>query len=92
MKTGWLKDQNNWYYLDMTEGDRLGCMKTGWLKWKDEWYYFNDSGIMVTGWYNVQGSYRYFYPEGSLASGKFGYMARNTTVQGFSFDENGIWK
>lgn len=92
MKIGWLKDRDNWYYLDMTEGDRLGCMKTGWLKWKDEWYYFNDSGIMVTGWYNVQGAYRYFYPEGSLASGKFGYMARNTTVQGFSFDENGIWK
>ena len=91
MKTGWLKDNGNWYYLDTTEGDRLGCMVTGWLTYKDEKYYFNQSGIMVTGWYKVDDSYRYFYPEGSK-EGTFGYMARNTTVAGFTFDENGVWK
>ncbi len=92
MKTGWLKDNNNWYYLDTTEGDKLGSMLTGWLTWKNELYYFNSSGIMVTGWYAIDGSYRYFYPEGSTQNGAFGYMARNTTVQGFTFDANGIWK
>ena len=92
MKTGWFKDNNNWYFLDTTEGDSLGCMRVGWLKWNDKWYYFNSSGIMVTGWYNVNGSYRYFYPEGSTTTGTFGYMAANTTVQGFTFDENGVWK
>jgi hypothetical protein len=46
---------------------------------------------MVTGWYKIDDSYRYFYPEGSTG-GAYGYMARNTTVGDFSFDENGVWK
>lgn len=91
MKIGWLKDNGYWYFLNTTEGDNLGSMVTGWLTWNGEKYYFNDSGIMVTGWYKVDGYYRYFYPEGSK-DGAYGYMARNTTTAGFTFDENGIWK
>ncbi|MDO4960232.1 MAG: N-acetylmuramoyl-L-alanine amidase family protein [Eubacteriales bacterium] len=91
MKTGWLKDNGYWYFLDTTEGDRQGRMITGWLTWNGKKYYFNESGIMVTGWYKVDGSYRYFYPEGST-NGSYGYMAVNTTVGDFKFDENGVWQ
>ena len=91
MKTGWLKYNNNWYYLDTSAGDREGCMISGWLTWNNEKYYFNPDGAMVTGWYKADGYYRYFYPEGSTG-GAYGYMARNTSVGDFSFDENGIWK
>ena len=91
MKTGWLKDNGNWYYLDTTPGDAEGHMITGWLNWNNQKYYFNSSGVMVTGWYKIDDSYRYFYPEGSTG-GAYGYMARNTTVGDFSFDENGVWK
>ena len=91
MRTGWLRDGDKWYFLNTAEGDAEGMVVTGWLNWKNEQYYFNESGVMVTGWYKIDGSYRYFYPEGST-NGTYGYMARNTTVGGFSFDENGIWR
>lgn len=91
MKTGWLKDNGNWYFLDTTAGDSEGHMITGWLTWNNQKYYFNSSGVMVTGWYKIDDSYRYFYPEGST-DGAYGFMARNTKVGDFTFDENGIWK
>lgn len=41
MKTGWLLDGANWYYLDYS-----GIMKTGWVNDKGTWYYLMDNGIL----------------------------------------------
>ena len=41
-QTGWVKDNNKWYYL----GDN-GKMKTGWVKDEEQWYYLNTDGVMV---------------------------------------------
>ncbi|MFK9094322.1 hypothetical protein [Bacillus salipaludis] len=38
-QTGWIKDKNNWYYLDNS-----GVMKTGWIKDNNNWYYLDGSG------------------------------------------------
>lgn len=46
MKTGWLKDNDKWYYLDAVEG----YMRTDYMvKGADGWYYLGKDGVMVTG-------------------------------------------
>ena len=44
MKTGWIKESGNWYYLDDS-----GAMKTGWCWVSGSWYYLDTSGVMQTG-------------------------------------------
>ena len=55
LKTGWLYDQSNWYYLDPT----TGIMQTGWKYLGNKWYYLRSSGAMETGWYQ-EGSTWYY--------------------------------
>lgn len=78
MKTGWVSLNNKWYYLDAN-----GAMKTGWIYLSNKWYYLNGDGSMRTGWLN-QGGKWYFL----LSSGA---MAANTTVNGYTFNQNGVW-
>ena len=82
MKTGWLKDQGTWYYLEDQEGIMLvgfqqvdgkqyyfslsGAMQTGW-KWFDNHYrYFEGSGAMKTGWIKDKGIWYYLNPEDGI--------------------------
>lgn len=47
MKTGWFRDQGNWYYLTTAaDGGTEGAMTIGWKKLSGHWYYFNGSGVM----------------------------------------------
>ena len=54
LKTGWLYDQSNWYYLAKTEingEDYIGGeIRTGWVNDGSAWYYLRSSGAMATGW------------------------------------------
>ena len=50
MATGWLFENNNWYYLDPQTGTNNGRMMTGWQQIGGQWYYFNQNGSMATGW------------------------------------------
>ncbi|MDR3597604.1 cellulase family glycosylhydrolase [Clostridium sp.] len=43
MKTGWILDGGNWYYLRNN-----GYMATGWIKDGETWYYCNADGSMIT--------------------------------------------
>ncbi|MED1927842.1 3D domain-containing protein, partial [Bacillus thuringiensis] len=63
MKTGWIKDNDKWYYLD---GSTDGSMKTGWFQENDQWYYLdaNSGGAMVTGWNRTDGKMNYFKDNG----------------------------
>lgn len=40
--TGWLLDNNNWYFLNTD-----GSMATGWIKDKENWYYLYSNGSMA---------------------------------------------
>ena len=42
MATGWVKDNNTWYYLDSA-----GAMKTGWFTVSGKWYYAYSSGALA---------------------------------------------
>jgi len=79
MLTGWLKDNNIWYYLNPN-----GDMATGWLTVNGLTYYLEANGAMVTGWKEVAGQYYYFYPDGHKAVNEF--------ISGFYVDHNGVWK
>ena len=63
---GWLKDGNNWYYLDPVTGEML----TGWQKVSGAWFYLKPStGAMVTGWLKLGGTWYYMNGSGVMVTG-----------------------
>ena len=75
---GWEKINGTWYHFD-----QAGWMQTGWVKDNGTWYYLNNNGSMATGWYKVGEKWYYSYASGALAV--------NTTVNGYTVNENGEW-
>lgn len=64
MKTGWIKEYGNWYYLDDS-----GAMKTGWCWVSGSWYYLNTSGVMQTGLQTIEGKQYYLSSSGDMQVG-----------------------
>ncbi|MGE5629323.1 MAG: hypothetical protein ACM3X7_14640 [Solirubrobacterales bacterium] len=75
---GWLKDGQNWYYLNSN-----GDMAQGWLLDGSNWYYLNNNGSMATGWQLIKSKWYYFYNSGAMAS--------NTTVDGWTAESDGTF-
>lgn len=96
MKTGWVKDKDNWYYLDSD-----GKMKTGELQVDKQEYVLANDGHMLTCW---NGSY-YYRTSGEKAKdawteidGKWYYFKANgellkngKTPDGYTVDAKGVW-
>ena len=82
MKTGWLKAEDAWYYLnsdgtmakDWIQVDGTyyyllnGAMVTGWLRIGNDYYYMRGNGSMVTGWRKMDGKYYYLTATVSLSA------------------------
>lgn len=95
---GWLKYQNNWYYLD-----KKSLMMTGWIQDNGKWYFLQPSGEMATGWVQDNGKWYYLDASGALKTGWFevggkwyyayasGELAVNTTIDGYTVNGNGEW-
>ena len=68
IKTGWVKDNNKYYYFNPANG----ALKTGWVKSGGKYYYINPStGTLKTGWLKYKGSYYYLSPStGNPVTGK----------------------
>lgn len=85
MKTGWMKQQDTWYYFN-----RSGAMVTGWVKLGGKWYYLDpadgkmltgkhaignatyfltSSGAMKTGWNKEDDVWYYYRGSGAMAKG-----------------------
>ena len=62
--TGWIKPDNNRYYL---YGN--GAMAQGWTKIGGKWYYFDPSGSMHVGWLRDSGKWYYLQGDGSMVTG-----------------------
>lgn len=96
MVTGWVTINGSYYYYDTTAGDNYGAMLVNsWIKYDGKYFYFDENGIMVTGWKQIgdgtgQTAFYYFYPKGTT-QGLYGYMATNTTINGFSIGADGRW-
>ena len=74
LKTGWLYDQSNWYYLakkghlgkDYLGGER----RAGWINDDSTWYYLDpETGIMQTGWKYLGNKWYYLRSSGAMATG-----------------------
>lgn len=85
MYTGWLNLNGKWYYLNTLENSLEGVLFTGWLNRDGRLYFTDSNGVMVEGWCQVDGNWHYFMP-GS------GEMARDTWIDGFYIDSDGIWR
>jgi len=74
LKTGWLYDQSNWYYLAKigNSGNKnLGGEKSsGWIQDASTWYYLDPTtGIMQTGWQYLGNKWYYLRSSGAMATG-----------------------
>ncbi len=74
LKTGWLYDQSNWYYLAKTGHlgkDYLGGERSaGWINDDSTWYYLDPTtGIMQTGWQYLGNKWYYLRSSGAMATG-----------------------
>lgn len=74
--TGWLKWNNNWYYLDPTSG----AMVTGWLTWNGNTYYLRPLDVA-----NRDG-----FPEGSMIAGRSEAIGDDGSI--YTFDSSGALK
>lgn len=80
MVVGWFQNNRQWYYLDPEQGKISG----GWLNVADEWYYMNPDGTMASGWVKTKGNWYYLNP----ANGR---MVKDTTVEKFYINSDGVW-
>jgi hypothetical protein len=79
LKTGWVKDGENWRYYSGNEAT------VGWLDISNKRYYFTKDGLMVFGkWLQIDSKWYYFYADGSLAV--------STKVDSYEVDESGARK
>ena len=74
LKTGWLYDQSNWYYLAKTGSsgkDYLGGeRRAGWINDNSTWYYLDPtSAAMQTGWQYLGNKWYYLRSSGAMATG-----------------------
>ncbi|WP_341273947.1 transglutaminase domain-containing protein [Clostridium butyricum] len=74
----WYKDNNSKWHYKRNSGYEV----MGWFKYNNNWYYFGEDCIMKTGWINTDGNWYYLYSNGMLAT--------NTSIDGYSLDENGV--
>lgn len=72
LKTGWLKFENSWYFLN----EKTTAREEGWLKVNNVWYYFNNSGIMQTGWQTINNNKYYLSDSGAMRTGWLLYEGR----------------
>lgn len=83
LQTGWVKIGDNWRFYS---GNK---MLIGWWNIGSDatkkTYYFDTSGNMISGkWLQIDSKWYYFYADGSLA--------KNTKVDSYEIDENGVTK
>lgn len=74
---GWEKDENGWWYSRPG-----GYYASEWLSSNDNWFYMNEKGYAVTGWNLIDGKWYFFNTDGE--------MAKNTSIDGYDIDENGV--
>lgn len=106
LKTGWVYDDGDWYYLQKDGGfdsriNRLpvGELVRGWTNDNSTWYYLDsETGIMQTGWKQLGNKWYYLRSSGAMATGWYQegstwyYLnAGNGDMKTGWFQVNGKW-
>lgn len=77
----------SWYYVtteNLTVQSALAFID-------GELYCFDANGQMLTGWQQVDDNWYYFYKKDDGYGGTTGAAAKNTDIDNFTLNENGIW-
>lgn len=74
LKTGWIYDQSNWYYLaktgDFGNKNLGGERRAGWVQDDTTWYYLDTTtAAMQTGWKYLGNKWYYLRSSGAMATG-----------------------
>lgn len=69
MQIGWIKDEDDWYYMNAR-----GVQQYGWQKINNKWYYFDERGRMLVGFQEIEQEWYEFNPDGSLKT-ELGFLA-----------------
>ena len=82
LKTGWVYDEGQWYYLQKDSGFdarvnslTVGELVRGWANDNSTWYYLRSSGAMATGWY--QEGLTWYYLDAENGDMKTGWVTIN---------------
>lgn len=79
--TGWILDNNQWYYLDA-----FGKMQTSWIEYQGKWYYLHADGSMAKStWIQSPSTKKWYYLKDN------GMMATNERIGIYQVDESGAW-
>ena len=82
MQTGWLFNNNRWYYLKDS-----GAMAVNWQYVNGKWYWLNQDGAMRTGWKLINNVWYYMEDSGAMLEN----TTRNINGVDYRFDANGAW-
>ena len=87
MLTGWQNINDSWYYLEEDPNSATyGRMAANALVHRDgKTWMVDENGHMVRGWKQIGDHWSYFYPGN-------GEMARDTWIDTFHVDANGVWR
>lgn len=94
LATGWVKDGDNWYYVDNHSYTRVD---NTWRAVGSNWYYLGDNGIMATGWLQNGGQWYYLNNGGDMATGwkevdgNWYYLGTNGNMQTGWVQDRGTW-
>lgn len=106
LKTGWVYDDGQWYYLQKNGGFesrinslKIGELTRGWINDDSTWYYLDPTtGIMQTGWKYLGNKWYYLSSSGAMATGWYQegstwyYLhASNGDMKTGWFQVNGKW-
>ena len=65
MNTGWVKENDKWYFYD-EKGNKV---KNEWQQYKNKWYYLDENGDMLySTWKQINSKWYYFYDTGIMAA------------------------
>ncbi|WP_051560514.1 DUF5050 domain-containing protein [Clostridium beijerinckii] len=73
----WKQDSNGWWNA---EGN---SWSVGWKEIDGKWYYFGQDGYMKMGWIQYEDKWYYLGDDGA--------MLKNTTINGYKLDSDGVW-
>ncbi len=86
MQTDWIKIDKEWYYFNPDKAsDNEGAMlREAWVRdAAGMTYYLTRTGVMATGWVQIGENWYHF--------GESGNLSRNTTIDTFYVNEEGVW-
>ena len=95
MKTGWLFEDPDWYYISSS-----GYKESGWLEVGGVWYYLdgkNDNKMVKNSWKYINNSWYYFKDSGAMAKGwleldgEWYYMNASGVMETGWVSVGGVW-